>query len=79
MSQRGAIRIDGRDVRELRLASLRDKISIVAQDTFLFNDTVANNIGYGLAGCDAGADPRGGAQRAGRRIHPAHAAKATTR
>ncbi|HEX5431989.1 MAG TPA: ABC transporter ATP-binding protein, partial [Bryobacteraceae bacterium] len=46
----GAIRIDGRDVRDLRLASLRDKISIVAQDTFLFNDTVANNIGYGLRG-----------------------------
>ena len=41
------MRIDGRDVRDLRLASLRDKISIVAQDTFLFNDTVANNIGYG--------------------------------
>jgi subfamily B ATP-binding cassette protein MsbA len=44
----GAIRIDGRDVRDLRLASLRDKISTVAQDTFLFNDTVAANIGYGL-------------------------------
>jgi subfamily B ATP-binding cassette protein MsbA len=44
----GALRIDGRDVRDLRLASLRDKISIVAQDTFLFNDTVAVNIGYGL-------------------------------
>jgi subfamily B ATP-binding cassette protein MsbA len=44
----GAIRIDGRDLRELRLASLRDKISIVAQDTFLFNDTVGANIGYGL-------------------------------
>lgn len=44
----GAVRIDGRDVRDLRLASLRDKISIVAQDTFLFNDTVAANIGYGL-------------------------------
>jgi subfamily B ATP-binding cassette protein MsbA len=43
----GAIRIDGKDIRDLRLASLRDKISIVAQDTFLFNDTVANNIGYG--------------------------------
>jgi subfamily B ATP-binding cassette protein MsbA len=43
----GAVRIDGRDVRDLRLASLRDKIGIVAQDTFLFNDTVANNIGYG--------------------------------
>lgn len=44
----GAIKIDGRDVRDLRLKSLREKISIVAQDTFLFNDTVAANIGYGL-------------------------------
>jgi len=44
----GAVLVDGRDVRDLRLASLRDKISIVAQDTFLFNDTVAANIGYGL-------------------------------
>jgi subfamily B ATP-binding cassette protein MsbA len=44
----GAIRIDGKDLRELKLASLRDKISIVAQDTFLFNDTVGANIGYGL-------------------------------
>jgi ATP-binding cassette, subfamily B, bacterial MsbA len=44
----GAIRIDGSDLRELKLASLRDKISIVAQDTFLFNDTVGANIGYGL-------------------------------
>ena len=45
----GAVRIDGRDVRDLRLDSLREKIGIVAQDTFLFNDTVSNNIGYGLA------------------------------
>jgi ATP-binding cassette, subfamily B, bacterial MsbA len=44
----GTVLIDGRDIRDLRLASLRDKISIVAQDTFLFNDTVAANIGYGL-------------------------------
>jgi subfamily B ATP-binding cassette protein MsbA len=44
----GAIRIDGKDIRDLQLGSLRDKISIVAQDTFLFNDTVAANIGYGL-------------------------------
>jgi subfamily B ATP-binding cassette protein MsbA len=43
----GAIRVDGKDICDLRLDSLRDKISIVAQDTFLFNDTVANNIGYG--------------------------------
>ena len=44
----GAVRIDGHDVRDLRMASLREKISIVAQDTFLFNDTVTANIGYGL-------------------------------
>jgi subfamily B ATP-binding cassette protein MsbA len=43
----GAVKIDSRDIRDLRLQSLRSKISIVAQDTFLFNDTVANNIGYG--------------------------------
>jgi len=43
----GAVRLDGKDVRDLRLQSLRAKISMVAQDTFLFNDTIANNIGYG--------------------------------
>lgn len=43
----GAIRIDGRDIRDVNLASLRDQIGIVAQDTFLFNDTVARNIAYG--------------------------------
>ncbi len=43
----GAVRIDGRDVRDVRLSSLREKIGIVAQDTFLFNDTVENNIRYG--------------------------------
>jgi subfamily B ATP-binding cassette protein MsbA len=43
----GAIRIDGHDIRSLNLASLRAQIGIVAQDTFLFNDTVAANIAYG--------------------------------
>ena len=43
----GAIRFDGKDVRDVQLASLRAKIGIVAQDTFLFDDTVANNIRYG--------------------------------
>ncbi len=43
----GAIRIDGRDIREFDLDSLRGMIGIVAQDTFLFNDTVANNLRYG--------------------------------
>ena len=43
----GAVLIEGRDVREIRLSSLRENISIVAQDTFLFNDTVLDNIAYG--------------------------------
>ncbi|MEP6963806.1 MAG: ABC transporter ATP-binding protein, partial [Acidobacteriota bacterium] len=43
----GSIKVDGYDVRELKMSSLRDKISIVAQDTFLFNDSVVANIGYG--------------------------------
>jgi subfamily B ATP-binding cassette protein MsbA len=46
----GAVKIDGRDVRDLDLASLRRQIGIVAQDTFLFNDTVTNNIAYGRPG-----------------------------
>lgn len=43
----GAVMIDGKDVRDVRLSALRDKISIVAQDTFLFNDSIFNNIAYG--------------------------------
>jgi subfamily B ATP-binding cassette protein MsbA len=43
----GAILIDGHDVRDLTMVSLRRKISIVPQETFLFNDTGANNIRYG--------------------------------
>ena len=46
----GAVRIDDRDVRDLQLESLRAHIGIVPQETFLFNDTVANNIGYGKPG-----------------------------
>jgi ATP-binding cassette, subfamily B, bacterial MsbA len=42
--------MDGHDVRELELDSLRAQIGIVAQDTFLFNDTVARNIAYGRPG-----------------------------
>ena len=44
----GVIAIDDIDIRELSLASLRSLISVVDQNTFLFNDTVANNISYGL-------------------------------
>jgi subfamily B ATP-binding cassette protein MsbA len=43
----GCLLIDGNDVRDLTLASLRSQIGIVTQDTVLFNDTVRNNIAYG--------------------------------
>jgi subfamily B ATP-binding cassette protein MsbA len=43
----GSVLIDGKDVRDIRLSSLRENISIVAQETFLFNDTVFDNIAYG--------------------------------
>jgi subfamily B ATP-binding cassette protein MsbA len=43
----GGVLLDGKDVRDIRLVSLRENISIVAQETFLFNDTVFDNIAYG--------------------------------
>jgi len=43
----GRLMIDGRDVRDTTLASLRSQIGVVSQDTVLFNDTVRNNIAYG--------------------------------
>ncbi|GIV77519.1 ABC transporter ATP-binding protein/permease [Litorilinea aerophila] len=43
----GAVTIDGVDVRDVTLASLRRQIGIVLQDTFLFSDTVMNNIRFG--------------------------------
>jgi len=43
----GAIRIDGRDIRDVTIESLREQIAIVTQQTILFNDTVRNNIAYG--------------------------------
>jgi ABC-type multidrug transport system fused ATPase/permease subunit len=46
----GEIRIDGHDVRELTLQSLRRQISMVLQDVFLFNGTVSENIAYGVNG-----------------------------
>jgi subfamily B ATP-binding cassette protein MsbA len=43
----GRILIDGRDLRDLTLASLRRQVAQVTQETILFNDTVRNNIAYG--------------------------------
>jgi subfamily B ATP-binding cassette protein MsbA len=44
----GAILVDGYDVRDVTLASLRSQIGIVTQDTVLFDDTISNNIAYGF-------------------------------
>jgi subfamily B ATP-binding cassette protein MsbA len=49
----GAVRIDGCDVRRIRLASLRDAIAYVAQDTLLFDDSVEANIRMGHPGASA--------------------------
>jgi subfamily B ATP-binding cassette protein MsbA len=46
----GAIFIDGHDVRDVTLASLRSQIGIVTQETVLFDDTIAANIAYGRPG-----------------------------
>jgi subfamily B ATP-binding cassette protein MsbA len=43
----GAVRIDGHDVRDLTLRSLREQMAIVTQETILFNDTIWNNLCYG--------------------------------
>ncbi|HEX8569624.1 MAG TPA: ABC transporter transmembrane domain-containing protein [Caulobacteraceae bacterium] len=43
----GRITVDGQDVRDVTLASLRSQIALVTQEPFLFDDTIANNIAYG--------------------------------
>ena len=45
--QRGRVLVDGVDVRDLKISSLRAQIGLVTQHTFLFNDTVRANIAYG--------------------------------
>lgn len=47
----GAVRIDGHDLRDVTLHSLRSQIALVTQQTILFNDTVRSNIGYGSQDC----------------------------
>jgi ATP-binding cassette subfamily B protein len=43
----GRVTLDGRDLRDITLHSLREQISVVLQDVFLFNGTIAENIRYG--------------------------------
>jgi subfamily B ATP-binding cassette protein MsbA len=51
----GALLIDGHDVRDVTLASLRDQIALVTQETVLFDDTIAANIAYGHPNASRGA------------------------
>ncbi len=46
--QRGQITIDDADIKDIKLNSLRHMLGIVTQETYLFNDTIKNNIAYGL-------------------------------
>jgi ATP-binding cassette, subfamily B, bacterial MsbA len=46
----GAILIDGTDIRDVTIASLRAQVGMVTQETVLFEDTIANNIAYGSPG-----------------------------
>jgi ATP-binding cassette, subfamily B, bacterial MsbA len=48
----GTITIDGVDIRQATLRSLREQVGLVTQETMLFNDTVRANIGYGLKDVD---------------------------
>ena len=48
----GVVKIDGKDLRDLDIRSLRDKIGLVTQETLLFNDTVRANICYGHTDAD---------------------------
>jgi len=52
--ERGAILIDGQDIRDITQASLRASIGVVPQDTVLFNDTIHYNIAYGRPGATDG-------------------------
>lgn len=49
--RRGRVMIDGRDIREFTIASLRSQISVVLQDSLLFAASIRENIAYGAPGC----------------------------
>ncbi|QLJ01341.1 ABC transporter ATP-binding protein [Streptomyces sp. NEAU-sy36] len=48
--ERGAVRLDGTDLRELRLADVRESVAVVLQETLVFHGTVRENIAYGRPG-----------------------------
>ena len=65
----GRVLVDGVDVRDWSLESLRSQISTIEQDVFLFSRTIAENIAFGCADATPGRDRGGGAGGAGARLH----------
>jgi subfamily B ATP-binding cassette protein MsbA len=51
----GAVRVDGVDVRECNLRDLRENVALVSQDVLLFNDSIRNNIAFGVESADPAA------------------------
>jgi len=48
----GSIRVDGQDIKDITISSLRKKMGIVTQESILFNDTIRQNISFGKAEAD---------------------------
>lgn len=63
-AKEGAVLIDGVDIRDVTLRSLRDEIALVTQETVLFDDTIAENIAYGRVG-----SPRASVEAAAKAAH----------
>ena len=66
----GAISIDGVDVRDVHLDSLRGNIGVVFEDSFLFSDTLTANIGFGRPDATQRGDRDRRARGRGARVHP---------
>ena len=75
----GTIRIDGHDLRTLTQKSLREQIGLVTQDTFLFHDTIFNNIKFGRLDATPGRSLCRGADRVCARLHPGATARLRNR
>ena len=66
----GTVLVDGADIREIDVDSLRSEIAFVADDSFLFTASVAENIAYARQDGEPRGDRSGGPARPGRRVHP---------
>ncbi len=59
----GRVTLDGHDLRQITLRTLRDSVALVLQDPILFSGSIRENISYGTTRCEFGADRGGGARR----------------